>query len=92
MALKITHADNVFYAEGEINQSTLLLFESHLGFLVHAHKTITLNIDKVKQIDASGVQLLLKFYREALLNNSGFYITGYGCKDLYDEFTTRNLA
>jgi len=86
MNLKITLEKNMFFVEGIINKSTAPLFESHMDFLFHTHQYITLNIERVKEIDQKGMGLLSKFYKVAQRKSKQFYITGNGCKEIYDEF------
>ncbi len=61
MNLKITLEKNMFFVEGIINKSTAPLFESHMDFLFHTHQYITLNIERVKEIDKKGWVYCLSF-------------------------------
>ena len=51
------------------------------------YNKVTINIDKVDQIDVIGLSVLKHFYLSCLMNyNRAFYIVGNGCKEIYDEF------
>ena len=92
MALQILEHNGTFYAKGEINTSTLKSFNAHIKAITENCKTVNLNIDAVKEIDKSGIETLKSIYLNALRYNRTFMITGYGCKEIYDQFRFEHVA
>ena len=86
MALKIKQQEHLFLVEGTINSSTVKQFKNHLEFLLLYTKSLTINIDGVKAMDSNGVKALKDIFSMALTYNKKFFITGNGCKDIYDDF------
>lgn len=92
MALIITQEDKTITLEGALNTTTLNGFKTHFEFVLNSYKGVTLNINKVTEIDVSGMNALKAFYREAVLDHNIFFIVGNGCKDIYDDFKYINIA
>ena len=86
MALRITEDNGIFEAAGPLNASTSESFRNHLERIAAKYKKVTINIDKVDYIDASGLSLLREFYLNGLRYNRDFSIIGYGCKEIYEQF------
>ncbi|MDT0558982.1 hypothetical protein RM697_10005 [Ichthyenterobacterium sp. W332] len=86
MALTIKEINGEFLVEGAINASTVKYFQNHCEILMQAFGDLTLNIEKITQIDKNGLLALRALYDNALNYNRGFYIVGVGCKEIYDEF------
>ena len=87
MALKITDQNGLFIIEGSINSVTSKHFENHLEEIINKNNKVTINIDKVNQIDSIGLSILKHFYNSCLRNyNKAFFIVGNGCKEIYDDF------
>lgn len=87
MALTITRENGVFMIAGAINASTSKHLENHFGSLLEKYNEVTINIDKVSHIDATGLSALRALYQSCLTNyNKAFYIIGNGCKEIYDDF------
>lgn len=84
MSLKIKANNNTFLVEGVIDQRTKKQFKNHVEFLMVYTKSLTLNIDRVTAIDHVGVNLIKELFKKAKFYKKDFYITGYGCKDLYE--------
>lgn len=87
MALSITQQGNHFFVKGIINTNTVKQFKNHLEFLILYTKQLTINIEDVHAIDVNGVNALKFLFNTALSQNKKFKIIGYGCKDVYEEFT-----
>ncbi|WP_111309971.1 STAS domain-containing protein [Confluentibacter sediminis] len=85
MTLKIKKQDTIFNVEGHINTTTVEQFKNHLEFLLLYTKSVTINIDKVKEIDKNGMKAFHDLYATALIYNKKFEIIGYGCKDIYED-------
>lgn len=92
MALKITENKNVFDIEGVLTSSTTQLFKKHMDALFKINGDITINIEKVYEIDIAGLAILKQFYKNSIKNNRCFTIIGYGCKEIYYDFKTDYVA
>jgi|TARA_R110000787_G_scaffold43892_2_gene107546 ABC-type transporter Mla MlaB component len=83
MALQILEKNGTFELCGNLNTKTSRSFIIHFEYLINTLKDVTINIDKIKAIDSSGVEALKTLIAISLKNNSIFYIIGKGCKDIY---------
>lgn len=86
MALTIKENNGEFLVEGAINASTAKNFQSHCEMLMQAFGELTINIEKITEIDKNGLNALKALYDNALNFNRAFYMVGVGCKEIYDEF------
>ena len=91
MALKITEENFVFVVEGPINAITTESFQNQLNIIMDNYKKVTINIDKVNEIDANGLSILREFYLNGLRYNRDYSIVGYSCKAIYDQFKFNRL-
>lgn len=93
MALQILNNNGTVYLQGNINASTAQNLVSHFNYLMKdSKKEVTVDIDKVTEIDASGVLALKTLFLKALRNKKTFSIVGYGCKELHTDFNTPSAA
>ncbi|MFI8606243.1 STAS domain-containing protein [Cellulophaga baltica] len=93
MALKILSTKNgTFAVEGEINAATASQFKSHFETNLNTLNVLTVDIDKITEVDATGMRALRSLYKKAFLENKSFSIVGNGCKDIYDDFRASNIA
>ena len=92
MALTIKENNGVFTLAGAINATTVQLFKVHMDAIMRNNKEVTLHIGKVDEIDPAGLSILRDFYMKSKNENQGFYIVGYGCKELYHEFNNSYAA
>ena len=92
MALQILECNEVFHVDGKINTTTSNAFLTHFSVLLKKYDEVVVNIDKVKEIDRSGVDALKKLQEKATENKKEFVVIGYGCKDIYYEFTYHKSA
>ncbi|AEH01192.1 hypothetical protein [Lacinutrix sp. 5H-3-7-4] len=92
MALTITQQDNTIFLEGTLNNSTIKNFKTHFGFVLNAHAGVTLNIEKVTEIDNSSMITLKEIYRNAVLNNNLFFVAGPRSEEIYEDFQFMNIA
>ncbi|WP_299762477.1 STAS domain-containing protein [uncultured Dokdonia sp.] len=92
MALQILECDGTFYITGKINATTSNSFTTHFTHVLRKHEEVTINIDNVKEIDRTGVEAFKRLQTTATENQKEFSITGYGCKDIYYEFTYHKAA
>jgi len=83
MALQISKKNGTYELSGNLNTNTSRSFIIHFEYLINTLKYVTVNIDKVKEIDACGVESLKTLIAISLKSNSRFYIIGNGSKDIY---------
>lgn len=86
MALRIEEKNGVFFIDGIINSDTSQAFKNHMDFIMETYGNVTINIDKVNEIDLNGLSVLKQFYTHSNRNAKDFFIVGYGCKEIYDDF------
>lgn len=86
MALTIKENNGEFLVEGAITSATANHFQTHCEALMNAFGDLTINIERITEIDRSGLKALRALYDNALNYNRGFFMVGVGCKDIYDEF------
>ncbi|WAC01346.1 STAS domain-containing protein [Lacinutrix neustonica] len=92
MALTITQQDNTITLEGSLNTANLNSFKSHFDFILNSYKDVTLDIDRVTQIDVSAMFVLKELYKEAALNCKIFFVSGYRSEEIYEDFQYINIA
>lgn len=86
MVLKITEQNGFFLVDGPINATTSESLKNYLNIIIDNYKRVTINIDKVNQIDKKGLSVLRELYLNDLNYNRGFSIVGCGSKEIYDDF------
>ncbi len=92
MALQILECNGTLYLKGALNLTNSNPLITHIERVFKSTKEVTINIDQVKEIDRSGVTAIKTIYSDAQKDNKQFSITGYGCKDIYDEFRYYQIA
>jgi len=92
MSLTITERNGTLFLNGNINSGTCGFLKNHLESLIDLKNELTINIESVKEIDVNGVSILKKVYDNAIKHNKTLWITGYGCKVMYDEFKNNKPA
>lgn len=92
MALQILENNGIFELEGSLNTETSRSFIIHFEHIINTVKNVTVNIEKVIEIDSRGVEALKKLLNIALRTNNKFLIIGYGCKDIYDDYKSSLAA
>ena len=83
MALEIRQKKDIFELKGKLNTKNSRTFIIHFEYLIKTFKNVTVNIDKVKAIDITGVEAMKTLIAISLKNHCQFYITGRGCEDIY---------
>lgn len=86
MALRIEEKNGVFFLDGIINSDTSQAFKNHMDFIMETYGNVTINIDKVNEIDLNGLSVLKQFYTQSNRNAKDFFIVGYCCKEIYNDF------
>lgn len=85
MSLKITKKKSVYYLKGEIIKTTVNSFIVYFKRKIKSKKKIVLNIGETKQIDKVGLNALKELINKATLKSKEVFITGNGCKEIYDD-------
>jgi anti-anti-sigma regulatory factor len=86
MALQILKQNGIFQLQGNLTTATTRSFIIHFEHIISKVKNVTVNIDNVNIIDASGVDALKTLIAVALRSNNIFSVVGDGCKDIYDDY------
>lgn len=86
MALTITRNDKIFEVEGQINATTASYFKTHFSITLNSLNSLSIDINKVTEIDLSGIQALKAIHNKAITWKKSFYILGNGSKEIYEEF------
>ncbi|SEL66436.1 STAS domain-containing protein [Aquimarina amphilecti] len=76
MALKITNNYGVYELEGNVEGTNTMSLKHHFEQLMSSSEKIILSLEKVKRIDAHGIQVLTNLYRKAIKKNKIFYMIG----------------
>ncbi|WP_299120311.1 STAS domain-containing protein [uncultured Winogradskyella sp.] len=92
MSLTIKENNGVFLVEGAINASTVKHFKNHCETLLNAFGELTIHIENVTEIDASGINAIQVLYKNALKLNKGFMVIGNISKNIYDKLTNFKAA
>ncbi len=92
MNLKITHYNNFFNLRGNLNKSSIDLFQKEFEHVFERLQSITISIEDLEGIDKYGVMALAKLHNESISKQKRLSIIGFGCKDLYDHFKTNDAA
>ena len=86
MALQIIQSQGIFKIKGSIVAENVTSLQRHCEQLLSTSEKVILCLDKVKKIDASGVNALSSLCKKAMKNNRIFYIIGKQNKHVCDAF------
>ena len=92
MALQIIEQNGTFELQGSLTTATTRSFIIHFEHVINTVKNVTVNIDKVKTIDVSGVDALKTLIAIGFRSNTIFSVVGNGCKDIYDDYRSTVAA
>jgi len=92
MALEIKNLGEAFELKGSLNKSNVDIFRTHFKNIFKKSNQIVINIDDLKNIDNDGVLAFEELYKQSINNNKKMYITGFGCRDMYDHLKTIKVA
>lgn len=92
MSLTITRNNKIYEVEGSLNSSTASYFKTHLAITLNSLKGLAIDINKVTEIDESGMQALKSIFDKSIAWNKPFYIIGNGSKKIYKELDYLNVA
>ncbi|KAB1158579.1 STAS domain-containing protein [Tenacibaculum aiptasiae] len=77
MALQILERKGVYYLNGRINCSTVRSFIIYFEHYISKSKSVTINMDKVKEIDMAGMDAIKTLMAIALKKRKKFLTVGY---------------
>ena len=92
MNLEITNYNNFFKIRGVLNRQNLHLFQTAFEHVFDNLDKLTISIEGLESIDRYGVNALAKLHNEAISRKKSLSIIGFGCKDVYEHFTTNDAA
>ena len=92
MNLEITNYNNFFKIKGFLNRKNLHLFQTEFDRIFDSVDKLTISIEVLVSVDRYGVNALAKLHNEAISKKKSFSIIGFGCKNVYDHFTTNDAA
>jgi len=92
MALEITDLNETFEIKGILDKSNVDKFQSHFKNIFNTSSQLVINIDELKRIDRVGVSAFEELYKQSLLNQKRFYITGLGSRDIFEHLRTIDAA
>lgn len=92
MALLITRNNNIFEVEGNLNNTTSSYFIAHLSLSLNSSNGLSIDINKVKEIDSNGIKALEEIFNKAKSWDKPFYIIGENSEKVYDQFKYNNVA
>jgi ABC-type transporter Mla MlaB component len=92
MNLEITNYNNFFKIKGVLDRKSLHLFQTEFEHIFDTFDKLTISIEGLESVDRYGVNALAKLHNEAITKHKSLSIIGYGCKDVYEHFTTNDAA
>ena len=92
MALQVLENNGTFHLQGNLNSSTTKSFIIHFEYIINTVKNIKVNIDKLNEIDQSGLLAFKKLIAIALKKNKAFYLIGIGSNDIYQYYLYSNIT
>jgi ABC-type transporter Mla MlaB component len=92
MNLEITSYNNFFKIRGILDRKSLHLFQTEFEHIFDTFDKLTISIEGLESVDRYGVNALAKLHNEAITKHKSLSIIGYGCKDVYEHFTTNDAA
>ncbi|WP_281989207.1 STAS domain-containing protein [Aquimarina aggregata] len=90
MALRITKNQEVFEIKGNIVAENARSVQHHFEKLLFHSEKVVVCLDKVKKIDAFGVNVLTRLFKNAMKNNKIFFIIGKENKIVRQAFGNVN--
>jgi anti-anti-sigma regulatory factor len=92
MALEIITLDETFEVKGTLNKSNVEKFQSYFKDIFNRKNKIVINFDELKSVDSDGVLAFEDIYKQSLQHHKRLYITGIGCRDMYDHLKSIKVA
>ncbi|WP_274473992.1 STAS domain-containing protein [Mangrovimonas aestuarii] len=91
MALEIVNHNEAFEVKGSLNKSNVKKFQSHFKSILKRNNRIVINIDELENVDSEGVSAFEDLYKQSRQLQKKLYITGFGCRDMYEHLRTLKL-
>jgi len=92
MALEIVNLGDTFEIKGSLNESNVHKFKSHFENIFNTTSRLVINIDDLSSIDSHGVLAFEELYTKSLESNKKLFITGYGCREMYEHLKAMKVA
>ena len=92
MALEIINLDETFEVKGTLNKSNAEKFQTHFKDIFSRTNKIVINIDELKSVDSDGVLAFEELYKQSIHQHKRLFITGLGCRDMYDHLKSIKVA
>lgn len=92
MALEIVDLGDTFEIKGSLNESNVHKFKSHFENIFNKTSRLVINIDELSSIDNHGVLAFEELYKESLKRNKKLFITGLGCREMYEHLKAMKVA
>lgn len=92
MALIITQQENTIILEGTLNAETVKNFKKHFNFIQNPFRRLTVDLDKVIEMDASALFTLKEMYKNEALNSNPFFVVGFRSEEIYEDYQFLNIA
>lgn len=92
MTLTITKNEQLFEVTGQINATTASYFKCHFVIALNSLSGLSIDINKVIEIDDTGMQAIKTIYTKAEQWKKPFKIIGFGSKDIYNELRFQKTA
>jgi len=92
MGLQINNLTECYQIVGTLNQANIKEFDIYFKDVVSKSEQVTINIEALTSIDRAGVNALVKLYLKSLEQQTPFYITGFGAKDMHEHLRTVESA
>ena len=92
MDFYISNCNNFFKVKGTLNKKSVTLFNNEFNNIFERVNNITISVQDIVSMDKYGVDAISKLHEEALAKNKKLSIVGFGCKELYDHFSSTVAA
>ncbi|KJD31063.1 hypothetical protein PK35_16395 [Tamlana nanhaiensis] len=92
MELKISGYNNFYKVKGHLNKKNAYTFKAEFKNIFNKVDAVTISIQDVESMDKYGVAAISQLHFDALKQNKKLSIIGYGCKDLYEHFSSNSAA
>ncbi|KJD36949.1 hypothetical protein PW52_00360 [Tamlana sedimentorum] len=92
MEFKISGYNNFYKVKGQLTKKNAYTFKSEFKTIFANLESLTISIEDVERIDKYGVAAISQLHFDAIKQNKKLSIIGYGCKDLYEHFSSNSAA
>lgn len=92
MALEITIQDEAFEIKGTLKKTNVEKFQSHFKDIFNHTNDLVINIQELKSIDSEGVHAFEELYIQSRKKRKNLFITGLGCRDMYEHLKSIDAA